>query len=500
MQNFLNIAIVFSAQYKIFYQELIANLKRENPKRCIYVYVLDRTQLDFVSKNFDTSLLEDVIFYPNFSGSFDEFSDLSRDQKISKIQDFEKFFNCSANSLLVVDRHFGRGYSPGGFFHAKAAKIFQYGYMDAIYSHINVLNFFKDEIFSKKLNLFIGGSSLVVKACEITKIPYRGLVSARFENRYAWCVDQYWSNPLIKLEFDAIDDSEITKGADIERYYESKRYRSMHLARQDRITWLIKAVIVILVRFFRNSLRKKSRTSGQYLLLEQILFAVRRYLGRKCLRSERFCMPLSGAPERYIFYPLQTEPEATLQAFSPEFFFQHTLIVMLSKATPFDLPVLVKETFLAAGRRPKNFYAQLMDLLNVSFLDMNEEGVEVVKKATIVCTISGTAGIEAALMGKPVLNFGQHNCYDFLDHSISVRKFNDVETGIQNALAIDAEKAKRDGLKFQEALRRATFDMQGFSSTASNNISQKAIGDCLKMLGVSLAPASVRSDIKNEEN
>ena len=500
MQNFLNIAIVFSTQYKTFYQQLIGNLKRENPKRCIYVYVVDKTQFDFVYNNYDTSLLEDVIFYPNFGASFDEFSGLSEDTKISQIQDFERSFSCSANSLLIVDRHFGRGYSPGGFFHAKAAKIFQYGYVDAIYSHINVFNFFKDEIFSKKLNLFVGGNSLVAKACEISKIPYRNLVSARFENRYAWCVDQYWSNPLIKLEFDAIDDGEVTTGADIERYYESKQYRSTHLAHQDRVTWLIKAIVLILLRFFKNIFRKKSRASGQYLLFEQILFAVRRYLGRKRLSSKRFCMPLDSSPARYIFYPLQTEPEATLQGFSPEFFFQHTLIVMLAKATPFDLPVLVKETFLAAGRRPKNFYAQLMDLLNVSFLNMNEEGVEVVKKATIVCTISGSAGIEAALLGKPVLNFGQHNCYDFLDHSISVRKFDDVEIGIQNALALDTEKAKRDGLKFQEAMRRATFDMQGFSSTSSHIISQKVLDDCLKMLAVSLAPASVQSDLKYEEN
>ena len=31
------------------------------------------------------------------------------------------------------------------------------------------------------------------------------------------------------------------------------------------------------------------------------------------------------------------------------------------------------------------------------------------------------------MMGKPVLNFGQHNCYEFLDHSIDVRHFSGVE-------------------------------------------------------------------------
>ena len=322
MQKIVNIGVVFATHYKHLYRDLIAALKMENSCRQIFVYVADDTQKQYVNENFDLNLISKVLFYPRFANDFDEFASLSENEKRRSIRLFEEKNRVSANSLLVVDRHFGRGYSPGGFYHAKSSRAVNHSYQDAVYSHINCFNFFCDEIKNRSLNLFIGGSALVIRACNASKIPYRNLVSARYQNRYAWCVDQYWSNPLVELEYNKVDDSEMPDELAIERYYESKTFRSTNLENQNSLLWLMKMLAIIVIRFVRNFFRS-GRKSGQYMLAEQIKFSIRRYLGRKEMEKSKYCKTLGDCPAKFIFYPLQTEPEATLQAFSPEFFSAH---------------------------------------------------------------------------------------------------------------------------------------------------------------------------------
>ena len=113
---------------------------------------------------------------------------------------------------------------------------------------------------------------------------------------------------------------------------------------------------------------------------------------------------------------------------------------------------------------------------------MRVEGIDVIKKAKIIATISGTAGIEAAILGKPILNFGRHNCFDFLDHSINVSSFCEIESQIQKALSVDEFKSKIDGKKFRQALINSTIDMKSYSSVSPENISDDVINDCLTLL------------------
>ena len=47
---------------------------------------------------------------------------------------------------------------------------------------------------------------------------------------------------------------------------------------------------------------------------------------------------------------------------------------------------------------------------------MLELGPDVIAASDAVVTITGTAGLEGVVMGKPVITFGQHNSYNFLEH------------------------------------------------------------------------------------
>ena len=70
----------------------------------------------------------------------------------------------------------------------------------------------------------------------------------------------------------------------------------------------------------------------------------------------------------FIFHCL-TEPEIALHGISSlTFFFQLSAINILSRDIPSNFRIVVKEPVLAIGRRPKQFYEQILSLKNVQWL------------------------------------------------------------------------------------------------------------------------------------
>ena len=180
---------------------------------------------------------------------------------------------------------------------------------------------------------------------------------------------------------------------------------------------------------------------------------------------------------KFVYYPLHTEPETALQTLSPEYFYQLSCIAALSRDLPAGTVLAVKDTLAAIGRRPRDFYAQILEFKNVVLLDVREFGLEVAKKSSAVATITGTGGFEAAVMGKPVISFGRHNLYNFLSH---VRVIND-ETKLKEDLVwalkddFDVKTAKIEGAKFLEGVKNISFNMEEFTAINGKNFSDIAI-------------------------
>ena len=106
---------------------------------------------------------------------------------------------------------------------------------------------------------------------------------------------------------------------------------------------------------------------------------------------------------KFVYFPLQAEPEFSLQVMSQESFSQLATIASIARDLPAGVKLAVKDSIWAIGRRPKDFYRQLLEFHNVILLNLEEEGVSVIEKCDAVCTITGSGGIEAARIGKPVI-------------------------------------------------------------------------------------------------
>jgi hypothetical protein len=70
--------------------------------------------------------------------------------------------------------------------------------------------------------------------------------------------------------------------------------------------------------------------------------------------------------------------------------------------------LVVKEHFYMRGQRRLGFYRELRSIPNLRLVPFAVPTNQLILDAELVSVISSTAGLEAALMGKPVLMFGDY--------------------------------------------------------------------------------------------
>ena len=128
-----------------------------------------------------------------------------------------------------------------------------------------------------------------------------------------------------------------------------------------------------------------------------------RFYGSRALRY--FEEPVSG--ERYVFFPLHFQPEASTMVRAPFYLNQVALIENIARSMPIDCYLYVKEHPRSLGTRPLSDYKAIRRLPNVRLISPLVDGRELLKKAKAVTVITGTAGWEGLLLGKPVLTFGK---------------------------------------------------------------------------------------------
>jgi hypothetical protein len=114
-------------------------------------------------------------------------------------------------------------------------------------------------------------------------------------------------------------------------------------------------------------------------------------------------------PERpYVFYPLHFEPEATTLVHGSYAQNQLDLVRNLARSLPAGWELVVKEHFFMRGRRSLSFYRRLQSTPGVRTVSLSQPTNQLIMGAQVVATIVSTAGLEASLIGKPVIMFGDY--------------------------------------------------------------------------------------------
>jgi hypothetical protein len=150
-----------------------------------------------------------------------------------------------------------------------------------------------------------------------------------------------------------------------------------------------------------------------------------RYRGAKFrLLQERYfdiAHDLGNLPGRFVFYALQYTPESSINGLEPYYVDQLRAIDRVLPALPNGYFLLVKEHPAMCGERSSRFYRALRKRAGIILVHPRANTSDLIGKADLVVTITGTIGLECFFLDKPCLMFGRnffaHLCYAYDDWS-----------------------------------------------------------------------------------
>jgi hypothetical protein len=110
----------------------------------------------------------------------------------------------------------------------------------------------------------------------------------------------------------------------------------------------------------------------------------------------------------YVYFPLHFQPELTTSVFGGIYCDQMLALEALSRKIPLGITIYVKENPIQGEfMRGSGFFERLAALKNVVLVPQETNTYQLIHKARLVATITGTAGWEAITGGVPVLVFGK---------------------------------------------------------------------------------------------
>lgn len=110
----------------------------------------------------------------------------------------------------------------------------------------------------------------------------------------------------------------------------------------------------------------------------------------------------------FCLYALHTQPESSIDVVGSFFSDQIALITFISRSLPVTHELYVKIHPTDVDGKSPMFYRKIAKLPGVRLINYDVDTKDLVQRAAIIFTLTGTIGYEAGLMGKKVLTFANN--------------------------------------------------------------------------------------------
>ena len=167
--------------------------------------------------------------------------------------------------------------------------------------------------------------------------------------------------------------------------------------------------------------------------------------------------------EKFIYFPLPTEPEARTLTMAPFYSNPIVLVENIAKSIPIDHVLYVKEHPVQKekGWRPIDTYEKIQNIPNVKLLHPDANSRELISKSQAIISITGSAGFEGLLNKKPVILFVEEY-YDVLSSVTKANSFAELNHKIKSALS-DVEVDKKEISILLHAIKNQTITVPYWS-------------------------------------
>ncbi|NJM33035.1 MAG: hypothetical protein HC848_09560 [Limnobacter sp.] len=126
----------------------------------------------------------------------------------------------------------------------------------------------------------------------------------------------------------------------------------------------------------------------------------------RCFFDGMYVDPASLANMRYVFFPLHTEPEVSLLVYGRPYVNQIEIIRILAMSLPVDMVLVVKEHPWMVGKRSLSSYKKILNIPRVQFANPALDARVLIQHSRLVTVITGSIALEATMLNKPVITFG----------------------------------------------------------------------------------------------
>lgn len=110
--------------------------------------------------------------------------------------------------------------------------------------------------------------------------------------------------------------------------------------------------------------------------------------------------------EKFVYFPLQFQPEATIDVVAPFASNQIETARQVAMSLPNDYTLVVKEHPAMIGLRPPSYLEKIARTVNIKLIDYRIRNEEVMKKADLIISPGSTTLAEAAFLKKPAIQLG----------------------------------------------------------------------------------------------
>tara|TARA_X000000950_G_scaffold137966_1_gene171219 strand:- start:348 stop:1847 length:1500 start_codon:yes stop_codon:yes gene_type:complete len=475
--NKKNFVLVASKQMTRDIEIFFCEKLKENKKLNVIFHLPNNNNLDkkkYIKKyplSFDTIVQE-----PNEFDSLNE--PVSRDYLYNSLSIFEKKFGMSVYRIFFTNRIIGSGFSAsGGFNHPSTKLIENTTHFDVMKIALAKLIFWEKIFLKYNFKLAINLPDYAHIMASHYGITSERLQGARFGNTQFWSSDIHFQPDNLLKSFNTIKkklDPVIIKNP----YTAHITFRKKHIENFS-LHKTLKDSTLNISKIIYGKIRGYKKSINQHIWSVFLGYWRRRNHYLKLIKKADVNLK-TLSNHKYIFFPLQTEPEISVSGVADDFFFQLSAINLISRDLPSNYKIIVKEHLYAIGRRPTDFYDQIRSLKNVLIADPRDYGVEYVKKSNAVAGLTGTSSWEASVMGIPVISFSKNNAYNFLDHVFYIKETDSTKNLLPKILKKKwpSKKSLNDGAKFYNSYLKNSFDIgqhHEFISWKESNKKKKLI-------------------------
>ncbi len=137
----------------------------------------------------------------------------------------------------------------------------------------------------------------------------------------------------------------------------------------------------------------------------------------------------------FVYFPLHQEPERVLLIGSPFYTNQIETVRHIAKSLPPKYKLSVKEhpTQTIRGWHNVSFYKEILEIPNVELLHPSIPSDQIMEKCSLVITVGGTSGLEAAFYQKPSIIFANMG-YAILSSVYLIKSITELPNAIRTSL------------------------------------------------------------------